>query len=175
MDERQLQIIVDPLFRIATALERLVELKSKPRQTRTSAPAVYDPEFINAWKAYPSRNGSNSKAAAFKAWRTRMKQSNDVESKIALMSAGVERYALWCHATDKTGTDLVMQASRFFGPGHEYENLWDVPRETLLIRVPHDLDRLVKFASDYGLIAHTGEKLSEFRRRVEDHIAQSTL
>ncbi len=161
------------LERIADALERLIELKSKPRQTRNPAPTTYDPHFIDAWKKYPKRNGSNSKAGAFKAWRARLKQSNDGMSEIALMLEGVKRYAAWCDETNKTNTEVVMQASRFFGPRGEYLETWAFPPpEVKAIRVPREGKELVKLAAKYGLEARVGELTWDFRQRVENHIAQ---
>ncbi|AHM72982.1 hypothetical protein [Yersinia hibernica] len=80
----------------------------------------YSAEFETAWANYPKREGSNSKPAAFKCWNARRKAG--VTSEVLL--AGVERYAKFCQAKGQTNTAYVMQATRFFGPGCEYENLW---------------------------------------------------
>ena len=163
----------ETLLRIALSLERLIELKEKPRQKRNAAPSEYSPAFIEAWNAYPKRNGSNSKAGAFKAWDARVKLSRNSEDEMALMLRGVKRYAAWCEATNKTGTEVVMQASRFFGPQHEYQNAWDVPPTTVQsVRIPYDVNELVKFAASYGIEANVGESPRDFRQRVENNIAQ---
>ncbi|MEI1656947.1 DNA-binding protein, partial [Escherichia coli] len=44
-----------------------------------SAPArssrqEYSPEFEQAWQEYPKRAGGNSKSAAFKAWKARLRE-----------------------------------------------------------------------------------------------------
>ncbi len=177
MDEQEYRFAEqasDSLLRIATALERLVELKEKPRQTRNPAPTTYDPHFIDAWKAYPKRNGSNSKAGAFKAWSARVKQSN--AHIIHVMFEGVARYAAWCDATNKTGTEVVMQASRFFGPQREYENAWDIPPpEAKVIHVPSELDALVKFGKKHGVPTRVGESKWDYKARVEAHLAQPEI
>ncbi|EKN4773916.1 replication protein [Yersinia enterocolitica] len=80
----------------------------------------YSAEFETAWANYPKREGSNSKPAAFKCWNARIKEG--VASEVLL--AGVERYAKFCQAKGQTNTAYVMQATRFFGPGCEYENTW---------------------------------------------------
>jgi hypothetical protein len=43
------------------------------------------------------------------------------------MLDGVRRYAAFCRATGKTGTEYVMQAARFFGRAEEYAEPWTVP------------------------------------------------
>ncbi len=80
----------------------------------------YSAEFETAWANYPKREGSNSKPAAFKCWSARLKEG--VASEVLL--AGVERYAKFCQAKGQINTAYVMQATRFFGPGCEYENTW---------------------------------------------------
>ena len=64
------------------------------------------------WKAYPRRAGSNPKAAALKAWSA---------SKIPLsvLLEGATRYAAFCAATNKTGTEYVKQAVSWLSPGFE--------------------------------------------------------
>ena len=166
----------ESMARFIAMYEQALESNRKPRQTRKPAPTTYDPHFIDAWVAYPKRNGSNSKAGAFKAWHARVKQSNDHMAEIHAMFEGVERYAAWCDATNKTGTEVVMQASRFFGPQREYENAWDIPPpEVKVIRVPSELDALVKFGKKHGVATRYGESKWDYKARVENHVAQQTL
>ncbi|MCV3031336.1 DNA-binding protein, partial [Escherichia coli] len=59
-----------------------------------SAPArssrqEYSPEFEQAWQEYPKRAGGNSKSAAFKAWKARLREGIKPEA----MLDGVKRYA----------------------------------------------------------------------------------
>jgi hypothetical protein len=42
------------------------------------------------------------------------------------MQRGVLRYADFCRAVGKEGTEYVMQAVRFFGPNREFENPWEI-------------------------------------------------
>ena len=172
---QHVSVISETLLRIADSLEQLVEIKNKPRQARSSAPSEYDPRFIKAWEIYPKRNGSNSKAGAYKAWRARIAQSSDKNAEVMIMFEGVERYAAWCDATEKTNTEIVMQAQRFFGPRREYEGAFEVVVQKQLIRVPVETNELVKFAREHGIEAHIGESTFDFRHRVENTIAQSTL
>lgn len=80
----------------------------------------YSAEFETAWANYPKREGSNSKPAAFKCWNARLKTGVPID----VLLAGVARYAKFCQAKGQINTVYVMQATRFFGPGCEYENPW---------------------------------------------------
>jgi hypothetical protein len=93
----------------------------------------YPPDFESAWVDYPKRAGTNSKADAFKQWQARLadEPSDDDRSKLErIMSDGVRRYAIFCVATKKIGTELVMQADRFFGRGMHYLTPYEIPPDT---------------------------------------------
>jgi hypothetical protein len=81
------------------------------------------PEFEQAWSLYPKRAGGNSKADALKAWNARI--AAGIES--ARMLDGVQRYAAFCKATNKIGTEYVKQAATFFGPGLHFDADWTPP------------------------------------------------
>lgn len=81
------------------------------------------PEFEQAWSLYPKRAGGNSKADALKAWNARI--AGGIES--ARMLDGVQRYAAFCKATGKIGTEYVKQAATFFGPGLHFDAEWTLP------------------------------------------------
>lgn len=83
----------------------------------------YSNEFEQAWQAYPKRAGGNSKAAAWKAWKARIKDGVTCEA----MMAGVNRYAGYVRATGSLGTQYVKQAATFFGPDRHFEELWQAP------------------------------------------------
>jgi DNA-binding transcriptional ArsR family regulator len=90
----------------------------------------YSNEFEQAWQAYPKRAGGNSKAAAWKAWRARIKDGVNTEA----MLAGVNRYAGYVRATGSAGTQYVKQAATFFGPDRHFDEAWLV--ETPAVKVP---------------------------------------
>ncbi|MFL1886309.1 replication protein [Klebsiella pneumoniae] len=103
-------------------------IKHTGASAKASAPARpakqdYSPEFETAWQAYPKRAGGNSKAAAFKAWKTRLKDGVKPED----MLAGVKRYAAYARATGSVGTQYVKQAATFFGPDRHFEESWQAP------------------------------------------------
>ncbi|HGB4477418.1 TPA: helix-turn-helix domain-containing protein [Salmonella enterica subsp. enterica serovar Chester] len=88
-----------------------------------SAKQDYSPEFETAWQAYPKRAGGNSKSAAFKAWKARLKDGVKPED----MLAGVKRYAAYVRTTGSVGTQYVKQAATFFGPDRHFEEPWQTP------------------------------------------------
>jgi len=156
-------------------LSLLLTEKKPPKVTGSpKARHEYEPEFERIWKKYPVRDGSNPKWKAQQCWRARVKEASQSHGKTALremdaMSEGIDRYAAWCAANGKSGTELVMQATRFLGPGKEYENAWEVVKpEPEVLKLPRDNNELVKFAAERGLSPRIGEDWWEFRKRVED-------
>ncbi|ENV9113035.1 MULTISPECIES: helix-turn-helix domain-containing protein [Enterobacter] len=93
-----------------------------PSENRSSK-ENYSNEFEQAWQAYPKRAGGNSKAAAWKAWKARIKDGVTTEA----MLAGVNRYAVYVRATGSVGTQYVKQAATFFGPDRHFEEAWQAP------------------------------------------------
>lgn len=83
----------------------------------------YSNEFEQAWQAYPKRAGGNSKAAAWKAWKARIK---DGVTTVAMLD-GVNRYAAYVRATGSAGTQYVKQAATFFGPDRHFDESWQAP------------------------------------------------
>lgn len=116
--------------------------------------------FDQLWKVYPKRNGSNPKAKALKALTARLREGVTVDA----LRSGLDRYATWCAKTGKIGTETVMQASRFFGPGKEWENPWDGP--PLKARKPRNDDEWLKLAAELNITAHVGETWPQFKDRI---------
>lgn len=94
---------------------------------------------------YPKRNGANPWPKAEQALRARLREGVDPDT----IRAGLERYAAWCAATGKIGTETVMQAVRFFGKGREWEADWSPPADAAPL--PTDRNELWKLRSDLGL------------------------
>ncbi|HBS6936389.1 TPA: helix-turn-helix domain-containing protein [Klebsiella pneumoniae] len=119
--------------RISHSFEPVIESVNEPiKHTGASADASaparsakqdYSPEFETAWQDYPKRAGGNSKAAAWKAWKARLKDGVNPEA----MLAGVKRYAAYARATGSVGTQYVKQAASFFGPDRHFEESWQAP------------------------------------------------
>lgn len=94
-----------------------------PSINHQGASAPTDDDFEHAWRLYPKRSGGNSKSAARKAWNARLKAGVSADDMID----GVERYAAYCQATGRIGTQFVRQAATFFGPDLHFEERFDIP------------------------------------------------
>ncbi len=83
----------------------------------------YPAEFEEIWTAYPKRAGNADKGGAFKSCNARI----TADVSWVDMLEGAKRYAKFCDATEKTGTEFVMQAARFFGAQLHYMQDWTPP------------------------------------------------
>ena len=142
-------------------------LKPKPRKTRKASKVEYTAEFEALWEAYPKRPGNNPKGKAFTAYKKQL-LDHVVSYQGNLrhnMLAGTRRYSDYCDATNKTGTEYVLQTATFLGPEKHYENEWEVD---VKLRLPKSDDELVQWAEMNDLPDPAiGEKYSEYRRRLE--------
>lgn len=107
---------------IAPAYNRHRTIK-EPSKNHQRGTMLFEEVFEQAWTIYPKRAGGNSKAAARKAWNARVKSGVDPED----MLAGTQRYAAYCLATGRVGTQFVRQAATFFGPDLHFEDEFDIP------------------------------------------------
>lgn len=95
--------------------------KKEASNTRVVNP--YMAEFdAMIWPHYPSRAGSNPRKAAADAYSARRGEGVSFDA----LADGLGRYIGYCEAKGWENTEFVMQAKRFFGPGREYENSWEV-------------------------------------------------
>ncbi len=96
-----------------------------------------DAERLAELKAiYPKRAGSQP-------WKRAMKAANARISAGATWTDildGVRRYAAYCAATDKLGTEYVMMASTFCGPDEHFAQAWDPPVSASERRTHRNLD-----------------------------------
>lgn len=104
------------------------ETKSPASETkRTLSIQTEEPEetvFARCWIKYPKRAGGNPRGPAFEAWRARVREGTSPDD----LESAVERYAAFCSATGKTGTEYVMQGAAFFGPKKRgFEETWEIP------------------------------------------------
>ena len=79
--------------------------------------------FQSAWERYPKRVGTNSRIDAKKAWDARIRDGVSPDA----MLEGTERYRRFCDARGQTGTEFVMQASRFFGASKHFLEPFELP------------------------------------------------
>lgn len=89
-----------------------------PKSEPKTVSAGYPPEFEALWVAYPSRPGSNKKAA-FKAWKAQIKKKVSMD----VLLSGVQCYANYCRVM---GTDpkYIKQPATFLGPDDHYKSDW---------------------------------------------------
>ena len=148
------------LVLIDQKLDRVLELLEKKKKAAPRRPVVYSPLFEKMWALYPKRAGSNPKKAAWYALRQRLSEKLSPEDILE----GVKRYRRFCDATGKTNTEMVMQASRFFGPGYEFENDWAIPQEA---RAPRTNEDWMALGRKMGMEPKSGESWSEFKDRLK--------
>ncbi|MEB0966124.1 replication protein [Citrobacter braakii] len=108
---------------ITTEIKNTIGASADASAPARSARQEYSPEFEQAWQEYPKRAGGNSKSAAFKAWKARLREGVKPET----MLDGVKRYAVWVRATGNIGTQFVKQAATFFGPDRHFDEFWQQP------------------------------------------------
>lgn len=97
--------------------ERREEEESKAIVPSADDTSGYSSEFEQFWKAYPKRDGGNSKKGAFKAWKARLRAGAKVDDLILSAS----RYAEHMAVQGLTGTSFVKQASTFLGPDDHWQ------------------------------------------------------
>lgn len=90
-----------------------------PEKQKTPKPE-YPAWFENLWQHYPQRQGSNDKRKALHAAQARIKSGKTPDD---LLSA-THRYAEFVRANGNWGTQFVMQAATFYGPGEHIDNPW---------------------------------------------------
>lgn len=90
--------------------------KSKSLLAQDGDGEGYSEAFERFWSAYPKRLGGNSKKAAFKCWKARLREGVSADDLIKAASC----YATACKAAGKTGTEYVKQASTFLGPDEHW-------------------------------------------------------
>ena len=97
------------------------------KETDSSArlPTRQDEKFdFESFKAaYPKRSGGQRWAAAVTAAGARIKDGATFDA----MVDGAMRYAEFCEATGKIGTEYVMQAARFLGSEQHFMEPWGKP------------------------------------------------
>lgn len=116
-----LLLIPDSLLETSCAID--AQKSGKPEQKQKKQQAEYSDDFEAAWSAYPARAGGDSKKDAYRHWCARLKEGVTVQQ----MQEGVKRYAAFSKATGKLNTEFVMQATRFFGTGRNFEQPWTAP------------------------------------------------
>lgn len=107
---------------IPRALARGEAEESQSRAQKVSRET--DPDWWLDFKlAYPNRAGDHGWRKAQKAANARITEGHAVQEFID----GAKRYAAYCAATGKIGTEFVKQASTFLGPDKPFAEAWEIP------------------------------------------------
>jgi len=120
--------------------------KAKPRKEPLGK-APSELEFDELWAHYPKRAGSNPKADALRAYLVRRR---DDKVPFETIKAGLVRYQRFCEATQKIGTERVMQAATFFGPSQRFAEEWTLPADLVIASVPEALATHPRFESVFA-------------------------
>lgn len=106
--------------------EKSRDREEKSREDTSARPQANGQHDFEEFKAaYPKRQGSQPWTRAMKAANARIRAGHSFDEMIE----GAQRYAAFCDATDKTGTEYVMQAATFLGPERHFINPWTIPQE----------------------------------------------
>ena len=117
----------------------------RPRVIQVKPPKPPDPlELTEIRTIYPIRSGSQPWDRAAKACRARLTDGHSWEQMIA----GARRYAQYCRATHKLGTEYVMQAATFYGPECHFLSPWDAPAGPTAVGKPQPTPEEVQQARE---------------------------
>lgn len=93
-----------------------------------------DEDFVRLKSKFPIRSGNNPWQAAYSAYRARLKEGATVQE----IEDGIDRYAKFCHATDKLNTEFTMRMSSFLGSNRCFKQPFDIPRAGAAISHAND-------------------------------------
>ena len=102
------------------------ENRTKPISAETS-----EAEFDELRSIYPGRAGDQQWNKARKAVHARMQEGYGWSEILE----GTRRYANFCEATGKLGTEYVKQAATFCGPDKSFLETWELPASKADIRL----------------------------------------
>lgn len=94
-----------------------------PKRTKVPRVAIDPDWFLDFKLAYPDRSGDQGWRKALKAANARIAEGHSTQEFID----GAKRYAAYCKATGKVGTEFVKQAATFLGPEKPFLEEWDAP------------------------------------------------
>jgi hypothetical protein len=100
---------------------------------RTSS---YPAEFEAIWAIYPQRQGGDSKADAFKKWQATVRRGASKET----LQQAVIAYTEFLRKTRALGTEYVLRAATFFGPGEHWKRDWRVKGKDSAARQDYSKD-----------------------------------
>jgi len=95
---------------------------SNSNKTTASGGKPPDTNFEQVWQALPKRTGNNPKKRAARTYQDRIAEGCAPQEILD----GALRYARFCKATSKEGTEFVMQVATFLGPERAFLQPWTI-------------------------------------------------
>lgn len=114
--------------------------KSLSAGAKRAAPTD-DPDFALFRSLYPDRGGDQRWRQAASAARARLAEGHSWQQ----IHDGARRYAEYCRATGKVGTEYVKQAASFLGPENHFLEPWTPPATKADVRLASNLDAAAEF------------------------------
>ncbi len=132
------QVVADVAYADADA--KCSTQDTKKNTTARSRPES-PPEFDDFKLVYPERGGNQPWAKALKTINARLKDG----ATWSEILDGAGRYAVFCKATGKLGTEFVLQAATFCGPEQHYLKPWNLPATKADVRLASNVDAVTQF------------------------------
>lgn len=144
MSDAELATWLRERLKVASAAESPFSERSPAQRPMAGRKTAEPDEFLEFKSVYPTRAGSQRWRDALNACKARLREG----CSWAEILAGARRYAAFIEATDKAGTEYVLQARTFVGPEKHFRDPWAPPRRqrTAIERLLHperDDERLV--------------------------------
>lgn len=121
--------------------EYRVREKIRNPSARRNAPTKNGEWFDHFKTLYPRRAGAPGWTRALRTANARLREGHQPAEFIA----GAERYARYCEATGKIGTEFVQQAATFLGPEKGFLQNWDLPATKAENRLAANLSAAEEF------------------------------
>lgn len=117
-------VLQDVLLDTESTKERVSHTLPKENNNLTVVPPVvpHQNRFLQFWEIYPKRAGNRDKAAAEKAFNAACRRATPDE-----IIAGAQRYAIFCEAAGKIGTEFIRQARTWLNQS-SWKEEYDAPR-----------------------------------------------
>lgn len=118
-----------------------LDQKKNPSASATPAPVEEPAWFVEFKAVYPPRAGDQGWRKALKAGQARIAEGHPPND----LTDGARRYAEFCRATQKIGTEFVKQAATFLGPDKPFLQPWQLPATKAAIRLTNNLTAAQEF------------------------------
>jgi hypothetical protein len=119
--------------------------KDSEKNPSASATPMQDPEWWGEFKlTYPNRAGDQGWRKAQRAAHARTSEGHTA----AEMIDGAKRYAAYCEATQKTGTEFVKQACSFLGPDKPFLLPWTPPPSKAQVRQDKNISASLQWLAE---------------------------